>query len=290
MQRDGEAVNAQDAIAAVNREPFIPDQIFVRNEVGWLVPLRRSADPERWREQVEADAPIVTRVEPDPALPAEICDPATGKGMISISSSSAPFVMARLIEAMELEPGMRVLEIGTGTGYNAAVLARLVGARNVVSVEIDPVAASLARQALKSVDSPVKVVTRDGEEGYPPRAPYDRIVVTASAHTVPYAWVRQTRLGGLILVPLAPTVHPDWPLAALRVQDDGTAQGRCVGPSPFMPLRAQGVSPQRVQDTEDRWEAAGRPELARYGVTVAPEGQCVWLDSPANPVKVDPEG
>ncbi|WP_329522243.1 methyltransferase domain-containing protein [Spirillospora sp. NBC_01491] len=258
--------------------------IFVRDEVGRLVPLHRSDDPEQWREQVEADGPIVTRVEPDPFLPAGVCDPATGKGMISTGSSSAPFIMARLIEAMELEAGMRILEIGTGTGYNAAVLARLVGTGNVISVEIDPVAAALAREALNSVGLPVKVVAGNGEAGYPPGAPFERIIATASAHTVPYAWVRQVRPGGLIVVPLAPTVHPDWPLAALRVRDDGTAQGRCVGPSPFMPLRAQRASARSVQDAEERWEAAGRPEPTRYGITVSPGGQRIWLDSSGNPI------
>ncbi|WP_067793699.1 methyltransferase domain-containing protein [Actinomadura formosensis] len=277
-------MNVRDVIASVPREPFIPEEIFVRNEAGWLVPLRRSDDPEQWRERVEVDGPIVTRAEPDPALPGEVCDPVTGRGMISTSSSSAPFIMARLIEAMELEPGMRVLEIGTGTGYNAAVLARITGAGNVISVEIDPVAASSAREALKTVGLPVKVVTGDGEAGYPPGAPYERIIVTASAHTVPYAWVRQVRPGGLIVVPLAATVHPDWPLAVLKVQDDGTAQGRCLGPSPFMPLRAQHVSARSVQETEERWAAAGKPEASRFGVTVTPAGQRIWLDSPDNPV------
>ncbi|WP_222838967.1 hypothetical protein, partial [Enterococcus faecium] len=88
-------MTVRDVIAFVPRAPFIPEEIFVRDEAGWLVPLRRADDPERWREQVEADAPVVTRVEPDPSLPAGICDPETGKGMISTSSSSAPSIMAR---------------------------------------------------------------------------------------------------------------------------------------------------------------------------------------------------
>ncbi|MFC5747073.1 methyltransferase domain-containing protein [Actinomadura rugatobispora] len=257
----------------------------MRNEAGWLEPLRRSEDPDRWREQVEADAPIVTRVGPDPTLPVEMCDPSTGRGMQSTSSSSAPFIMARLIDFLELEPGMRVLEIGTGTGYNAAVLAKIAGPGNVFSVEIDPVATSRARISLKSVNSPATVVTGDGEQGHLPGAPYDRLIATASAHTIPYAWVEQTRPGGLILVPLAATAHPEWPLAALRVQADGrTAQGWCVAPSPFMPLRAQHVSPKAVQDAEERWKKAGEPDLVRYGVTVTGEGQAVWLDSPDNPI------
>ncbi|MFC5185665.1 methyltransferase domain-containing protein [Actinomadura harenae] len=283
VQRIGEAVNAREAVAAVGREPFIPDEIFVRDDAGRLEPLHRSEDPTRWREQVSADAPIVTRVAPDPALPAEVCDPATGKGMVSTSSSSAPFIMARLIEALDVRPGMRVLEIGTGTGYNAAVLAHLVGVEKVVSIEIDPVVASRARAALESAGFRVKVVVGDGELGHAAGAPYDRVIATASAHTVPHAWVEQTRPGGLILVPLAPTVHPEWPLAALKVQEDGMAQGRCVGPSPFMPLRAQHVSLEAVDDAEDRWAAAGKPDVTRYGVTVTHNGQQIWLDSPDNP-------
>ncbi|WP_242902838.1 methyltransferase domain-containing protein [Actinomadura terrae] len=256
----------------------------MRDAAGWLVPLRRTDDPERWHELVAADAPVVTQVAPDPALPPGDADPATGKGMISTGSSSAPFVMARLIEAMDVEPGMRVLEIGTGTGYNAAVLAHLVGAENVVSVEIDPVAAASARAALKAVGRPVEVVTADGESGHPPGAPYDRIVATASAHTVPYTWVRQTRPGGLIIVPLAPTVHPEWPLVVLEVREDGTARGRCVAPSPFMPLRAQHVDAQSTREAEEHWKATGEPKVSRYGLTVTSEGQRVWLDSPDNPL------
>ncbi|TDC64896.1 hypothetical protein E1200_19375 [Actinomadura sp. GC306] len=110
------------------------------------------------------------------------------------------------------------------------------------------------------------------------------MIVTASAHTVPYAWGRQPRPGGLIVVPLAPMVHPDWPLAVLRVQDDGTAQGRCVGSAPFMPLRAQQVSTHSVQAAEARWQAAGKADLARYGLTVTPNGQHTWLDAPPNPL------
>lgn len=160
-----------------------------------------------------------------------------------------------------------------------------MGESNVVSVEIDPAAAAVARRALAAVGLRVEVIVGDGEAGCPAGAPFDRVVATASAHTVPYAWVRQTRPGGLIVVPLAPTVHPEWPLVALRVREDGTARGRCVGPSPFMPLRDQWVSARSVRDAEERWDAAGRPEVTRVGLTVTPEGQDVWLDSPDDPVR-----
>jgi protein-L-isoaspartate(D-aspartate) O-methyltransferase len=110
-------VNVREALAAVPRELFIPDEIFVRSDTGWLVPLRRSDDPQRWQQHVAADEAVVTRTEFDPAIPAELRDAATGRGVEATSSSSAPYIMAHVIDALELQPGMRVLEIGTGTGY-----------------------------------------------------------------------------------------------------------------------------------------------------------------------------
>jgi protein-L-isoaspartate O-methyltransferase len=130
----------------------------------------------------------------------------------------------------------------------------------------------------------VQVIVGDGENGHPQGGPYDRIVATASAQTVPLAWVEQVRPGGMILVPWAPTFHPEWPLGRLIVQPGGIAEGRFVGPSPFMPLRDQRVSPRLMQEAEERWIEAGRPGCGRYGVTVTPEGQFVWLDSPDNPI------
>jgi protein-L-isoaspartate(D-aspartate) O-methyltransferase len=277
-------VNARDALAAVPRQLFVPDEIFVPGDTGWLVPLRRSDDPERWQQYVAADDAVVTRTDFDPALPAELRDVATGRGVEATSSSSAPFIMERLINALDLEHGMRVLEIGTGTGYNAAVLAYLLGAENIVSIEIDSEAAAHARTALKKAGYPVQVVTGDGEDGYPHGAPYDRIIATASARTVPMTWIQQTRPGGMILVPWAPTFHPDWPLCRLTVSPAGTAEGRFIGPSPFMPLRNQQTSPQAMQEAEQRWSEAGEPDCTRYGITVTSDGQTIWLDSPDNPI------
>ncbi|GAA4609424.1 methyltransferase domain-containing protein [Actinoallomurus liliacearum] len=277
-------MNAHEALAAIPRESFIPDEIFVSDEQGRLVPITRSDDPELWHRHVAADAPVVTRTAFDPDVPAELCDAAAGRGVEATSSSSAPYIMARMIDALELRRGMRLLEVGTGTGYNAAVLAHLLGAENIVSIEIDPVAAARAGRALEKIGHPVEVIVGNGEKGHPARAPYDRILATASAHTVPYAWVEQVRPGGVIVVPWAPTFHPDWPLCRLVVRPGGTAEGRFVGPSLFMPLRDQRVRPRVMQQAEERWIAAGRPDCSRYGVTVSPEGQHVWLDTPDNPI------
>jgi protein-L-isoaspartate(D-aspartate) O-methyltransferase len=271
-------------LAAIPREQFIPEVVYVPGPDHFLVPLRRSADPDRWRQLVEAEnGAVITKVGPDPIVPAELCDPESGRGMVAASIGSAPRIMTAMINALDLSPGMRVLEIGTGTGYNAAVLAYLLGEHSVISVEIDPEVADNARAALHRAGYRVEVITGDGEAGYPPGAPYDRIIVTAAAHTVPYAWVQQTRPGGVILVPWAPTVHPEPPLARFTVREDGTADGRFIGPGGFMPLNSQHLPPRVSHETEERWIKAGEPDYGRFGITVTADGQRVWLDSPDNP-------
>ncbi|WP_245627909.1 methyltransferase domain-containing protein [Actinomadura oligospora] len=280
--RPGRTVDPGDAIMAVRREEFIPDEIFVRGEHGHLVPLNRKDAPELWQEQVQLDEPVVVQVRPDPTLPPDLCDPATGQGMESTSSSSQPSLMVEMIGMLGLERGMRALEIGTGTGYNAALLAYLLGSDNVVSVEIDEELAAHARSALERAGYPVRVITGSGKDGYAPAAPYDAVIVTAAAHTVPYAWVEQTRPGGVILVPWAETVHPDGRLARFVVKADGTAEGRFIAQAFFMPLRDQRVLPRAGFDAVERWIRSGAPDFTRYGITVTAEEQTIWLDVPDN--------
>ncbi|MFC6931072.1 methyltransferase domain-containing protein [Actinomadura yumaensis] len=192
--------------------------------------------------------------------------------------------MVTMIDALGVQPGMRVLEIGTGSGFNAAVLAHLLGAENVTTMEIDAALAEHARTALDRAGYPVHVVTGDGAEGYAAGAPYDRVVVTASVHTVPYAWIEQTKPGGILVVPWAFTFHPDGPLAKLTVRNDGTAEGRFIGPGFYMPVRDQRVRQAVLHETRERWSKAGEPSCTRYGVTVTRDGQRIWLDTPDNPV------
>ena len=118
------------------------------------------------------------------------------------SSSSAPAIMAPMLQALSVEPGHRVLEIGAGTGYNAALLQCLVGPKgSVTSVELDPELASRAKHALAEIGSRATVVSGDGHLGYARRAPYDRIIATAASPTVPPAWFDQLADGGLLEFP-----------------------------------------------------------------------------------------
>jgi protein-L-isoaspartate(D-aspartate) O-methyltransferase len=128
------------------------------------------------------------------------------RGGVSISSSSQPAIMAIMLEQLDVQPGHKVLEIGAGTGYNAALLAHLVGSEGrVVSVELDEDLAEKARQHLEAAGygDRVEVVCDDGGYGYPEGAPYDRIILTASAWDVTPSWWTQLKQGGRLVLPLS---------------------------------------------------------------------------------------
>ncbi|MGH3865767.1 MAG: methyltransferase, FxLD system [Pseudonocardiaceae bacterium] len=122
---------------------------------------------------------------------------------ITISSISAPWLQAMMLEQAGLRPGLRVLEIGSG-GYNAALTAELVGEDGeVTTVDIDQDVVDRARSCLTEAGySRVNVVLADAEGGVPEHAPYDRILVTAGAWDIPPAWVNQLTESGTITVPL----------------------------------------------------------------------------------------
>jgi protein-L-isoaspartate(D-aspartate) O-methyltransferase len=227
------------AFAEVPRHEFIPDLVWRYDRETSahcdLVPLRRRDDPQGWLERAYANAPVTTQVDDGHPIGEAGC------GREVTSSASMPAVVAQMLVALDAEPGMWVLEIGTGTGYNAALLAHRLGAENVMSVEVDPAMAEHARRVLAAVGfGAVTVVSADGAEGYPPRAPYDRVISTVAVAEVPYAWVAQTRPGGLVLTPWGTPYYPGG-LLALTVHRDTTATGRIVGPASFMRLRAQRI-------------------------------------------------
>jgi len=120
-----------------------------------------------------------------------------------VSSSSQPAMMAEMLELLELAPGQRVLEVGAGTGYNAAVVSQIVGPKGrVTTIDIDPEIAQRAKAALRKNGSRADVWHGDGRAGFAQGQPYDRIIVTASAEVVQPAWLEQLEEGGRIIVPL----------------------------------------------------------------------------------------
>jgi protein-L-isoaspartate(D-aspartate) O-methyltransferase len=119
---------------------------------------------------------------------------------------SQPYIVAFMTEAVDLTPGERVLEIGTGSGYQAAVLAELGAA--VYSIEIVPELGERARQTLRSLGyGSVQVKVGNGYDGWPEHAPFDAIVVTAAPEQVPQALVAQLAENGRMAVPVGSDVQ-----------------------------------------------------------------------------------
>jgi protein-L-isoaspartate(D-aspartate) O-methyltransferase len=171
------------------------------------------------------------------------------------SSSSQPTIMAFMLDQLGVAPGQRVLEIGAGTGYNAALLQHLVGAEGtVVTVDLDEDVARQAAAHLTGAGYPdVTVVPGDGAAGYPPGAPYDRVIATVGVSDLAPAWLDQLAPGGRIVVPLdlrgsQRSVAFEW---------DGEAwQSRSVVPCGFMRMRGVLAGPEQTRVTHDAQELA----------------------------------
>ncbi|MBP0461050.1 methyltransferase domain-containing protein [Streptomyces montanisoli] len=259
-----------------------------------------SGDPDpvargRWLRGAYADTALATRMR-DGRL---------------VSSSSQPSLMAGMLDELDVRDGDRVLEVGAGTGYNAALLAHRLGDGLVTTVDLDPEITESARAHLAASGHRPAVVTGDGARGCPQRAPFDRIIATCALPSVPHAWVDQCAPGARILTPLATG------LLSLRVTDGAhgrAAQGRFLYTAAyFVALRgavAAGGDPEDVTGGVPRhalrndlfqfllalsagalepeeayalWRRERRPDRDRYGVTVTPDAQWAWLDDPGGP-------
>ncbi|WP_128428554.1 methyltransferase domain-containing protein [Streptomyces cyaneus] len=284
----------REAFAAVPRHLFVP-YYYVGVAGGYERRWGQSPDPaarERWVRGAYADIPLATRLRDGELL----------------SSSSQPSLMAMMLVALEVEDGNRVLEIGAGTGYNAALLAHRLGDDDLVTtVDLEPDITESARQHLAAAGHHPVVVTGDGARGVPERAPFDRIIATCTLRSIPRAWLAQCRPGARILTPLATG------LVALAVRDAEHAEGRFLHtPAYFVPLRGGSPSetePAHVgglprharehelfrfllaltrgsldpQEAYALWEREGQPQRERYGITVSGEHEWAWLDDPEGP-------
>jgi protein-L-isoaspartate(D-aspartate) O-methyltransferase len=164
-----------------------------------------------------------------------------------ISSSSQPAIMAIMLEQLDLAPGHRVLEIGAGTGYNAALLSHIVGpSGQVTSVDIDPELVATARAHLACAGfGDVTVTCADGAGGDPDRAPYDRVMATVGVSDLAPAWLQQARPQARIVVPLD-VRGTQVSVAFERADPAGPWTSRSLAPCGFMRMRGSLSGPERV--------------------------------------------
>ena len=147
---------------------------------------------------------------------------------------SQPYIVALMTDLMRTKPGHRVLELGTGSGYQAAVLADLV--KEVYSIEIiEPLGKQAAQRLTQLGYRNVQVKVADGYYGWPEHAPFDSIIVTAAASHVPPALVRQLKPGGRIVIPVG-TSFLTQNLMLVEKQADGSVTTRQILPVIFVPL------------------------------------------------------
>ncbi|MFI9838115.1 protein-L-isoaspartate O-methyltransferase [Nonomuraea sp. NPDC051941] len=253
----------EQALRAVPRHWFVPPVGESPERDGRSAPIDREADPPAWWDAVYAGRPIVA---------ADGC------------SCPAPSAVADLLELLGPAPGQRVLEVGTRTGWTAALLCRLVGqSGSVTSIEADPTVAEQGAKNLAAAGALPHLVVGDGTAGWAERAPYDGVHATYAVRTVPYAWIAQTRPGGVVVAP-----YGDGHALRLVVGPDGTAGGR-FSPLTTMTWTRHDTPPGAVLaedvlaepgDARRMWADWGEPERERFGVTITPDGQRVWLDSP----------
>ncbi len=186
--------------------------------------------PEQYRDQAYADHPLPI-----------------GYGQ----TISQPYIVAWMTELLELKPGDKVLEIGTGSGYQAAVLAAL-GYVEVYSIEIIPELATQAAERLRRLGYRVHVRQGDGYYGWPEAAPFDAIIVTAAPDHLPQPLVQQLKDGGRLVIPIGPPggYQTLWKF----VKEGGELKAYNMGGVIFVPLTGPGVEQgrQRASPTPAR--------------------------------------
>ena len=150
------------------------------------------------------------------------------------SSSTMPGLMMRMLEALGVRDGMNVLEVGTGTGYNTALLCARLADHRVTTIDVDPTLTAPARERLAGLGMYPQVVTGDGADGVPDRAPFDRIIATCAVRHLPMPWLRQLTSDGAVMATVETGLH-GYGLALVRADGHGRI---LTEKASFMPMRS----------------------------------------------------
>lgn len=279
------------AFERVPRHVFVPRVFLDRDADGWFVPLDgdRRECREEWLRAVYSDDTLFTQLDGDE----QAWKTAVAEGRVTgmpTSSSSQPALMAGMLEALDIEDGQRILEIGTGTGYNAALMCEALGDEHVVSVDIDAALVESAKERLAGLGYRPALAVVDGGDGFADGAPYDRVIATCSLPAVPRAWIAQTRRGGRILVNLHRPLGGG-ALALLTATDDAHVSGRFLSDyGGFMPTRTYATpAALDLYASVDQEVGTTRPTSVTIDALDGPFGMFAALRVPAQRLGIVPE-
>lgn len=215
-----------------------PTTVARERMVSEIAAVTRDVAPYIGRQALDARVmKAMGRVPRHAFVPAKVRDQAYENRPLSIGSGqtiSQPFIVALMTDLARVQPESRVLEVGTGSGYQAAVLAELC--KSVYTIEIVAKLGNEAAARLRSLGyRNVEVRVGDGYAGWPERAPFDAIVVTAGADHVPAPLTEQLKPGGRLVIPVGPSPI-DSQLTVVEKQADGSLRTETVVPVSFVPL------------------------------------------------------
>ncbi|MFF1907379.1 methyltransferase domain-containing protein [Kitasatospora sp. NPDC058218] len=222
-----------DTFDAVPRALFAPDIVWSHDMAsGRSVVADRRTDPAGWVEAIDANVPLVTQWD-------DGTHRGTDPGTVATSSISMPSLVASMLRDLDVRPGMKVYEGGTGPGWNAALLAHRLGSAQVVSVEYDEEVSKAARINLARAGLRPELVIGDGAAGWSRGGPYDRAIFTYGLRAIPAPVVRQVHAGGMILAPWGTDFTALDAVVKLTVNDDGSVSGPFTQMVEFMKSRNQ---------------------------------------------------
>jgi protein-L-isoaspartate O-methyltransferase len=274
--RDNGALSSSrwaEAFSVVPRHELVPE-FFIPVEDGGTWRRLSDGDGNEWLRRAYADEALVTRLEG--------LRPAAGQDRpgglmtgVPVSSSSAPSLMARMLEALDAASTSRVLELGTGTGYNTALLCCGLGCHQVTSIDIDPELTAQARQRLAGLGMGPLLISADGDTrvGMHPR--HDRLIVTYGVPRIPPGWLSLLNPGGVIVAPLYRELSPG-AMLRLTVTGPGSAAGRFLPfYGAFMPTRTRQGPSLAAAMADAAARGPGRPAgIAELGTA----GSLPWQD------------
>ncbi|MEU6756178.1 methyltransferase domain-containing protein [Streptomyces sp. NPDC046685] len=263
---------------AVPRDMFVPARIWPGIPAGTRqnALVDRDTDPNGWLTAVYSDIPLTTQWDDGKHTGDDV-------GRTPTSSNSQPRMVFGMLGDLDVRKPHKAMEIGTGTGWNAALMSFRLGSEKVVSIEYDPEVAKAASANLRDAGLSPLVIVGDGRLGYPEEAPYDRVIATCSIGEVPYTWVEQTVTGGIIVAPWG-TGYGGEAIARLVVGSDGTASGHFTRSSAFMRLRQQRANRAQhaVYLKGQEWPADG----VKSTTTLSPADIDGWVEQFAISLRV----